>query len=150
MNASNSKVWFITGASRGFGLETARDALARGDKVVATARNPQAIVDVLGPQDNLLAVDADAAEEDQEEDEGEGHDDDDDDDARQEDAHDDWRRAPRAKASACCIKSSCIELPSSLMLFMKPLSSSNSQAPLICFIWPIGCGPLRPRNLPRA
>ena len=27
----NSLVWFITGASRGFGLEIARAALARGD-----------------------------------------------------------------------------------------------------------------------
>ena len=34
----SSKVWFITGTSRGFGLEWARAALERGDKVVATAR----------------------------------------------------------------------------------------------------------------
>jgi NAD(P)-dependent dehydrogenase (short-subunit alcohol dehydrogenase family) len=33
-------VWFITGASRGFGLEITREALSRGDSVVATARNP--------------------------------------------------------------------------------------------------------------
>lgn len=32
--------WFITGASRGFGLEIARQALERGDNVVATARTP--------------------------------------------------------------------------------------------------------------
>ncbi len=32
------KVWFITGTSRGFGLEWATAALERGDKVVATAR----------------------------------------------------------------------------------------------------------------
>src|SRR5262245_2373323 len=32
-------VWFITGASRGFGLESARQALARGDAVGATARD---------------------------------------------------------------------------------------------------------------
>jgi NAD(P)-dependent dehydrogenase (short-subunit alcohol dehydrogenase family) len=36
--ASNSKVWFITGASRGFGLEIVRAALNRGDQVIATAR----------------------------------------------------------------------------------------------------------------
>ena len=34
-----SKVWFITGASGGFGSEFARAALARDDRVVATARN---------------------------------------------------------------------------------------------------------------
>jgi hypothetical protein len=33
-------VWFITGASRGLGLEITRQALARGDQVVATARRP--------------------------------------------------------------------------------------------------------------
>jgi len=34
-----SKVWFITGASKGFGREWAEAALERGDKVAATARN---------------------------------------------------------------------------------------------------------------
>ncbi len=33
------KVWFITGASKGFGLEIAKAALAAGDKVVATVRS---------------------------------------------------------------------------------------------------------------
>jgi len=33
------QVWFITGCSSGFGSEIAKAALARGDKVVATARN---------------------------------------------------------------------------------------------------------------
>ncbi|MEP6465287.1 MAG: SDR family oxidoreductase [Parafilimonas sp.] len=36
---SNTKVWFITGASKGFGRIWAEAALKRGDKVVATARN---------------------------------------------------------------------------------------------------------------
>lgn len=40
-------VWFITGASRGFGLEIAKVALERGDSVVASARNPQAVLDAL-------------------------------------------------------------------------------------------------------
>jgi NAD(P)-dependent dehydrogenase (short-subunit alcohol dehydrogenase family) len=35
----SEKVWFITGASRGFGRIWAADALKRGDKVVATARS---------------------------------------------------------------------------------------------------------------
>jgi NAD(P)-dependent dehydrogenase (short-subunit alcohol dehydrogenase family) len=34
------KTWFVTGSSRGFGREIAEAALKRGDRVVATARNP--------------------------------------------------------------------------------------------------------------
>jgi len=37
------KVWFITGTSRGFGREWAIAALDRGDRVVATARNPHSL-----------------------------------------------------------------------------------------------------------
>ena len=36
---SQSKVWFITGASRGFGRLWAEAALKRGDRVAATARD---------------------------------------------------------------------------------------------------------------
>jgi NAD(P)-dependent dehydrogenase (short-subunit alcohol dehydrogenase family) len=36
-----SKVWFITGTSRGFGRVWAQAALARGDRVAATAREAQ-------------------------------------------------------------------------------------------------------------
>ena len=50
-------VWFITGASRGFGLEITREALSRGDSVVASARNPQAVLDAIpDAADRLLAV----------------------------------------------------------------------------------------------
>ena len=42
----SSKVWFITGASRGFGRIWAEAALKRGDKVAATARNPDSIADL--------------------------------------------------------------------------------------------------------
>jgi NAD(P)-dependent dehydrogenase (short-subunit alcohol dehydrogenase family) len=38
-----SKVWFITGASKGFGREWAEVALERGDSVAGTARNPDDI-----------------------------------------------------------------------------------------------------------
>ena len=58
-----NKVWFITGASRGFGLLVARDALARGDAVVAAARNPQTIVDALGVHPRLLPVPLDVTKE---------------------------------------------------------------------------------------
>jgi NAD(P)-dependent dehydrogenase (short-subunit alcohol dehydrogenase family) len=36
-----SRVWFITGASRGLGLAIARAALTAGDSVMATARRPE-------------------------------------------------------------------------------------------------------------
>jgi len=41
-----SKVWFITGASRGFGRIWADAALKRGDKVAATARKLASIADL--------------------------------------------------------------------------------------------------------
>lgn len=43
--ATSDKVWFITGASRGFGRVWADAALKRGDKVVATARSLASIAD---------------------------------------------------------------------------------------------------------
>ncbi|MDQ0395563.1 oxidoreductase [Labrys monachus] len=51
------KTWFITGASRGLGMEIARSALEAGDNVVATARNPRPITDALtGHGGRLQAV----------------------------------------------------------------------------------------------
>ena len=41
-----SKVWFITGASRGFGRIWADAALKRGDKVVTTARDEASVADL--------------------------------------------------------------------------------------------------------
>ncbi|MFE9327543.1 SDR family oxidoreductase [Nocardia sp. NPDC052278] len=41
-----TKVWFITGTSKGFGREFAEAALERGDKVAATARNLAALADL--------------------------------------------------------------------------------------------------------
>jgi NAD(P)-dependent dehydrogenase (short-subunit alcohol dehydrogenase family) len=46
--------WFITGASRGFGIEITRQALARGDQVAATARHPGAITEALPDASNAL------------------------------------------------------------------------------------------------
>jgi NADP-dependent 3-hydroxy acid dehydrogenase YdfG len=45
-NSSVNKVWFITGASRGFGRVWADAALKRGDKVAATARTLASIADL--------------------------------------------------------------------------------------------------------
>lgn len=43
---TSSKVWFITGSSRGFGRIWATAALERGDKVAATARNAATLEDL--------------------------------------------------------------------------------------------------------
>jgi NAD(P)-dependent dehydrogenase (short-subunit alcohol dehydrogenase family) len=45
--ASTPKVWFITGASRGFGREWAIAALERGDSVAATARQLSTLDDLV-------------------------------------------------------------------------------------------------------
>lgn len=42
----SKKVWFITGASRGFGRVWAEAALKRGDKVAATARSLKGVTDL--------------------------------------------------------------------------------------------------------
>ncbi|GAA3191304.1 MULTISPECIES: SDR family oxidoreductase [Streptomyces] len=41
-----SKIWFITGASRGFGRAFTEAALSRGDRVAATARNTDTLKDL--------------------------------------------------------------------------------------------------------
>jgi NAD(P)-dependent dehydrogenase (short-subunit alcohol dehydrogenase family) len=51
-----SIVWFITGASRGFGLEIARAALDRGDAVVAAARDPKVAESALGQGEKRLSA----------------------------------------------------------------------------------------------
>lgn len=57
------KTWFITGASRGFGLRIAKLALERGDNVVATARRADAVIEALGEHPRLLAVPLDVTDE---------------------------------------------------------------------------------------
>ncbi|MCH8686389.1 oxidoreductase [Pedomonas mirosovicensis] len=57
------KTWFITGASRGFGLRIARLALAQGDNVVATARREDAVREAIGAHPNLLALALDVTDE---------------------------------------------------------------------------------------
>lgn len=44
---SENKVWFITGTSSGFGRILAEAVLAKGDKVVATARKPEVLQDLV-------------------------------------------------------------------------------------------------------
>lgn len=44
---TQSKVWFITGTSRGFGRLWTEAALERGDRVIATARGPEVLDDLV-------------------------------------------------------------------------------------------------------
>jgi NAD(P)-dependent dehydrogenase (short-subunit alcohol dehydrogenase family) len=53
---TDKKIWFITGAGRGMGVEFAKAALAAGKAVVATGRNPGAVIDAVGESDELLVV----------------------------------------------------------------------------------------------
>jgi NAD(P)-dependent dehydrogenase (short-subunit alcohol dehydrogenase family) len=46
-SANEKPVWFITGCSTGFGRELATILLARGDRVVVTARDPAKIADIV-------------------------------------------------------------------------------------------------------
>ena len=58
------RVWFITGASSGFGFEISKAALASGAKVVATVRkNPEQLGKLLGNHPELLVVVMDVTEE---------------------------------------------------------------------------------------
>jgi NAD(P)-dependent dehydrogenase (short-subunit alcohol dehydrogenase family) len=53
---NTNKVWFITGAGRGMGLDIAKAALAAGHKVVATGRNPGKVAEAVGESANVLAL----------------------------------------------------------------------------------------------
>ncbi len=50
------KVWLITGAGRGLGVDIAKAAIAAGHKVVATGRNTAKVAKALGESSNLLVV----------------------------------------------------------------------------------------------
>ena len=53
---TEQKVWFITGASRGLGVDIARAALAAGHSVVATGRSAERVVAAIGEHEKLLTV----------------------------------------------------------------------------------------------
>jgi NAD(P)-dependent dehydrogenase (short-subunit alcohol dehydrogenase family) len=60
------KTWFITGASRGLGVQIAKAAMQAGDRVVAAGRNRASVKDSLGPDsDRLLSVELDVTDADQ-------------------------------------------------------------------------------------
>ena len=62
---SPSKVWFITGASRGFGREWSIAALERGDRVAATARDTSTLDDLVSTYgDAVLPIQLDVTDRD--------------------------------------------------------------------------------------
>jgi NAD(P)-dependent dehydrogenase (short-subunit alcohol dehydrogenase family) len=59
---TDRKVWLVTGAGRGMGVDIAKAALAAGNAVVATGRNPQRVSAAIGAHDDLLAVKLDVTD----------------------------------------------------------------------------------------
>ncbi len=53
---TDKKIWFITGAGRGLGVDIARAALAAGHAVVATGRDPAKVAAAIGSRADLLSV----------------------------------------------------------------------------------------------
>ena len=53
---TDKKVWLITGASRGLGLDIAKAALAAGHAVIATGREPVKVTAAIGKHNDLLAI----------------------------------------------------------------------------------------------
>jgi NAD(P)-dependent dehydrogenase (short-subunit alcohol dehydrogenase family) len=53
---SEKKVWLITGAGRGLGVDIAKAALTAGHAVVATGRDAAKVTAAVGEHDNLLAI----------------------------------------------------------------------------------------------
>ena len=61
--ANDAPVWFVTGCSTGFGHEIAKLVLARGGRVVMTARQPDALAPLAGQYpDTALAVQLDVTD----------------------------------------------------------------------------------------
>ena len=56
---ADKKIWFVTGAGRGMGVDIAKAALSAGNAVVATARRADTVRASLGKHDDLLAVELD-------------------------------------------------------------------------------------------
>src|SRR5215207_5063450 len=59
---TDKKVWFITGAGRGMGVDIAKAALAAGNAVVASGRNPERVSAALGEAEDLLVVKLDVTD----------------------------------------------------------------------------------------
>jgi len=53
---TEKKVWFITGAGRGLGVDIAKAALAAGHAVVATGRDAGKVLAAIGEHEDLLTI----------------------------------------------------------------------------------------------
>lgn len=53
---TEKKVWFVTGAGRGLGVDITRAALAAGHAVVATGRDAGKVLAAIGEHEDLLAI----------------------------------------------------------------------------------------------
>jgi NAD(P)-dependent dehydrogenase (short-subunit alcohol dehydrogenase family) len=53
---TDKKVWLITGAGRGLGLDIAKAALAAGHAVIATGRDPGKVTSAIGHHNDLLTI----------------------------------------------------------------------------------------------
>src|SRR5580765_7310236 len=56
---ADKRVWLITGAGRGMGVDIAQAALAAGHVVIATGRRTDAVVEAVREADDLLVVELD-------------------------------------------------------------------------------------------
>ena len=59
---SDKKIWLVTGAGRGLGVDIAKSALATGHAVVATGRNREKVTAAIRERDDLLAVKLDVTD----------------------------------------------------------------------------------------
>src|SRR3954463_8927258 len=56
---TDKKVWLVTGAGRGVGVDITKAALAAGHAVVATGRNAERVEQAVGEHDELLVIELD-------------------------------------------------------------------------------------------
>lgn len=63
MNSENKKVWFITGASKGFGLILVKQLLEKGDFVAATTRNKSDLTKEIPANSQFLPLEVDLVSE---------------------------------------------------------------------------------------
>jgi NAD(P)-dependent dehydrogenase (short-subunit alcohol dehydrogenase family) len=59
---TDKKTWLITGAGRGMGVDIAKAALAAGNAVVASGRNPERVSAALGTHEDVLVVKLDVTD----------------------------------------------------------------------------------------
>jgi NAD(P)-dependent dehydrogenase (short-subunit alcohol dehydrogenase family) len=59
---SDKRIWFVTGAGRGMGVDIAQAALAAGHAVVATGRDADRVASAVGAHDDLFVVELDVTD----------------------------------------------------------------------------------------